>query len=97
MKEVFVMEAWNARLKNVCITFMENDEDNEVNIAMALDQFESNLYDKSLLWWDFVGDFCKENAKNIDRAKVVMDKQVYLDYFLDELVYGPIFFAFSFV
>ena len=38
------MEAWKPRLANARATFLENNEDDEVSIAMALGQLESAVH-----------------------------------------------------
>lgn len=74
------------------VTFKEDNEDNEVRIAMALGQFESILHLESRPWYDLFGGSCKGKAKKIERIRMLIDKLMHLNYFTNELIWGSIFF-----
>jgi hypothetical protein len=82
------MEAWRARLANARATFLEDDE---VSIAMALGQLESAVHGELQPPISVIGGSSVGKAKNIERARVIMDERMHLDYFCDEL-WGPAFF-----
>ena len=86
------MEAWRARLANARATFLEDDEDDEVSIAMALGQLESAVHAELQPPRSVIGGSSVGKAKNIERARVIMDEQMHLDYFCDEPVWGLAFF-----
>jgi hypothetical protein len=86
------MEAWRARLTNARATFLEDDEDDEVSIAMALGQLESAVHAELQPRKSVIGGSSVGKAKNIERARVIMDERMHLDYFCDEPVWGPAFF-----
>ena len=86
------MEAWRARLANARATFLEDDEDDDISIAMALGQLESAVHEelpppRSVFGGSHVG-----KLMNIERFRVDMDDRMYKDYFCDEQVWGPSFF-----
>ena len=80
------MKAWRARLANARATFLEDDKDDEVSIAMALGQLESAIQVKLQPPMSVIGGSSVRKAKNIERARVIMDERMHLDYFCDEPV-----------
>ena len=83
------MEAWRARLANARATFLEDDK---VSIAIALDQLENAVHKELQPPMSVIGGSSVGKAKNIERARVIIDKRMHLDYFCDEPVWGPAFF-----
>lgn len=51
---------------------LDDDEDNEVNMRMALDQMQ-DLINVYLPRHGVVGGSCERKSANIERAKVIMD------------------------
>jgi hypothetical protein len=86
------MEAWRARLANARATFLEGDEDDDVNIAMTLGQLESAVHVELQPPMSVIGGLSVGKAKNIERARAIMDERMHLDYFCDEPVWGLAFF-----
>ena len=78
------MEAWRTRLANARATFLEDDE---VNIAMALGQLENAVHAELQPAISVIGGSSVGKVMNIERARVIMDERMYLDYFCDEPVW----------
>jgi hypothetical protein len=83
------MEAWRACAAQQ--QFMENDEQDEVEIQQAFDQLQDNL-DEDVLPRKRAGGSQRGKAQNIDRERVVMDEKMFHDYFSDTPTFGPVHF-----
>ena len=78
------------RLEEARQDFLDDDEDNEANMAMALDQLQD--MDAPLPRRAVAGGSCKGKRANIERARVLMDERMHLDYFAENPVWGPSYF-----
>jgi hypothetical protein len=85
------MEAWRYRFKESRERFLEDDEDDDANMEMAVDQFQ-NFIDYEGPSRRAAGGSRQGNAANIERDRVIMDAQMYKDYFADRPTHGPISF-----
>jgi hypothetical protein len=82
------MEAWNSRFKESRERFFEDDEDDDVNMQHAVDQFQ-NFIDHEPPSRRAAGGSRQDKATNIERDKVIMDAQMHKDYFADHPTYDP--------
>ena len=73
----FAIEAWRARLANARATLLEDDEDDEVSIAMALGQLESAVHAELQPPMSVIGGSSVGKAKNLERARVIMDGRIH--------------------
>ena len=87
---VLVMEKWRARLAGAQVAFREDEEDDELEMRMALDQLQSFI--------DFkpaskrrAGGSISGKSPNIERVRIAMDNQMYLDYFTNPPIWYLIF------
>jgi hypothetical protein len=85
------MDAWRARLEEARQAFLDDDEDDEANMAMALDQLQDNM-DAPPPRRAVAGGSTHGKRANIERARVLMDERMHLDYFSETPVWGPSFF-----
>ena len=86
------MEGWRTRLVGVQVAFREDDENDELEMQMALDQLQSFI-DLEPSPKRRAGGSTSRKSPNIERAMIAMDNQMYLDYFVDPPIWGPRFFA----
>ena len=82
------MEAWRSRFKESQERCLEDDEDDDANMEMAVDQFH-NFIDYEAPSRRAVGGSRQGKAANIERDRVIMDVQMYKDYFVDRPTHGP--------
>jgi hypothetical protein len=82
------MEAWRSRFKESRERFLEDDEDDDANMEMAVDQFQ-NFIDYEAPSRRAAGGSRQGRAANIERDRVIMDAQMHKDYFADRPTYGP--------
>jgi hypothetical protein len=80
-----------ARLEEARQAFLDDDEDDEANMGMALDQLQ-DIMDAPLPRRGVAGGSCQGKRANIERARVLMDESMHLDYFAEAPVWGPSFF-----
>ena len=80
-----------ARLEEARQAFLDDDEEDEVNMTMALDQLQ-DVMDAPLPRRGVVGGSCLGKRANIERARVLMDERMHLDYFAETPVWGPSYF-----
>jgi len=85
------MEGWRARLASAQVAFREDEEDDELEMQMALDQLQSFI-DLEPAPKRHHGGSISGKSPNIERARIAMDNQMYLDYFADPPIWGPSFF-----
>ena len=71
---------------------MEDDEDDDVNMEMAADQFQ-NFIDYEPPTWTAAGGSRQGKAANIERDKVIMDAHMHKDYFAERPTHGPHIFG----
>ena len=92
LKVVFIivgrMEAWRSRFRESHERFLEDDEDDDVNMEMTVDQFQ-NFIDYEGPSRRAPGGSRQGKAANIERDRVIMDAHMYKDYFADRPTYGP--------
>ena len=86
------MDAWMARLEESRQTFQEDDEDDEVNMGMALDQLQ-DIMDAPPIRRAVAGGSGQSKRANIERDMMLMDERMHLDYFADAPVWGSFFFV----
>jgi hypothetical protein len=84
------MEEWRARLVRAQVAFREDEEDDELEMQMALDQLQS-FSDLEPASKRRAGGSISGKSPNIERARIAMDNQMYLDYFADPPIWGPSF------
>jgi hypothetical protein len=82
------MDAWRSRFKESRERFLEDDEDDDANMEMAVDQFQ-NFINYEGPSRRAAGGSRQGKAANIERDKVIMDAKMYKDYFVDRLTHGP--------
>jgi hypothetical protein len=82
------MEVWNSRFRESRERFFEDDEEDDVNMQMAVDQFQ-NFIDYEPPSRGGAGGSRQGRAANIKRDIVVMDAHMHKDYFADRPTYGP--------
>jgi hypothetical protein len=82
------MEAWSSRFKESQERFFEDDEDDDVNMQQAVDQFQ-NFIDHKPPSRRAASGSRQGKASNIERDKIIMDAQMHKDYFADRPTYGP--------
>lgn len=80
------------RLTNVRQMSLEDGEEDEVNMAMVLDQLQDLIDVDPPPWRGFTGGSCKGKSFNIERTKVIMNEQMFLDYFAKVSIWGLAFF-----
>jgi hypothetical protein len=80
--------AWSSRFRKSRERFLEDDEEDDVNIQMAVDQFQ-NFIDYKPPSRRAAGSSRQGRAINIERDRVIMDAQISKDYFADHPTYGP--------
>ena len=85
------MDAWMARLEEARQVFLDDDEENEANMGMALDQLQYNM-DAPPTRRVVAGGSSQGKRANIERARVLMDERMHLDYFAESPVWGPAYF-----
>ena len=85
------MEGWRARLASAQVAFREDEEDDELEMQMALDQLQSFI-DLEPTPKRRAGGSIFGRSPNIERARIAMDNQMYLDYFAEPPIWGPSFF-----
>jgi hypothetical protein len=85
------MESWRARLTAAQQQFMEDDEQNEVEMQQAFDQLQDNI-DEDVPPQRRASGSQRGKAQNIDRERVVVDERMFNDYFLDTPTFGPVHF-----
>jgi hypothetical protein len=85
------MDAWMARLEEARQAFLDDDEEDEWNMGMALDQLQYNM-DAPPTRRVVAGGSSQGKRANIERARVLMDERMYLDYFAESPVWGPAYF-----
>ena len=85
------MEGWRARLASAQVAFREDEEDDELEMQMALDQLQSFI-DLKPTPKRRAGGSISRKSPNIERARIAIDNQMYLDYFVDPPIWGPSFF-----
>ena len=73
------------------MAFLDDDEEDEANMSMALDQLQE-LIDAPPIPRVVAGGSGQGKRANIERARVLMDERMHLDYFADAPVWGPSFF-----
>jgi hypothetical protein len=78
-------------LASAQVAFREDEEDDELEMQMALDQLQSFI-DLEPAPKRRAGGSISRNSPNIERARIAMDNQMYLDYFADPPIWGPSFF-----
>lgn len=82
------MEEWRARLAGAREALMEDDDESELEMQMALDQLQEFI-DFEVEPRRRAGGSRIGKSPNIERARVAMDNQMYLDYFADPPIWGP--------
>ena len=70
---------------------MVDEEEDELEMQMALDQLQSFI-DEEPEPRRVAGGSSLGKTPNIERLRVVMDRQMYVDYFADPPIWGPSFF-----
>lgn len=65
--------------------FLDDDKNDEANMGMTLNQLE-DLINAALTVRGVAGGSCEGNRANIERARVIMDKRMYLAYFAESPV-----------
>ena len=85
------MDAWMARLEEARQAFLDDDEDDEANMGMALDQLQ-DIMNAPPPRRGVAGGLCEGKRANIERARVLMDERMHLDYFIEASVWGFFFF-----
>ena len=81
----------DGKIGGVPAGFLDDDDEDEANMEMALDQLQ-DIMDASPPLRVVAGGSCKGKRANIERARVLMDERMYLDYFAETPVWGPSFF-----
>ena len=79
------------RLEEARQAFLDDDEDDEANMGMAFDQLQANM-DTPPFRRVVAGGSSHGKRANIERARVLMDERMHLDYFAESPVWGPSFF-----
>ena len=82
------MEACSSRFKESRERFFEDDEDDDVNMQMAVDQFQ-DFIDHEPPSRRAAGGSRQGKAANIERDRLIMDAQMHKDYFADRPTHGP--------
>jgi hypothetical protein len=82
------MEAWRSRFRESRERFLEDDEDDDMNMEMAVDHFQ-NFIDYEPPSRRAAGGSRQGRAANIERDRVIMDAQMHKDYFADCPTHGP--------
>ena len=82
------MEAWRATFRKSHERFLKDDEEDDVNMGMAIDQFQ-NYIDYEPPSRRAAGGSRQGKAANIERDRVIMDAQMHKDYFADRPTHGP--------
>ena len=80
-----------ATLEEARQAFLDDKEEDEANMGMALDQLQ-DVMDAPLPQRGVAGGSCLGKRANIERARVLMDERMHLDYFAKAPVWGPSFF-----
>jgi hypothetical protein len=88
--EIVGMDDWMLRLEEARWSFLDDDEEDEANMSMALDQLQ-DLIDAPPIPRVVAGGSGQGKRANIERARVLMDERMHLDYFADAPVWGPFF------
>jgi hypothetical protein len=78
-------------LASAQVAFRKDEEDDELEMQMALDQLQSFI-DLEPAPKRRAGGSISRNSPNIERARIAMDNQMYLDYFADPPIWVPSFF-----
>jgi hypothetical protein len=85
------MDDWMARLEAARQSFLDDDEEDEANMEMALGQLQDNI-DAPPPRRAAAGGSSQGKKANIERARVLMDERMHLDYFAEVPVWGPAYF-----
>ena len=85
------MDDWMARLEAARQAFLDDDEEDEANLEMALAQLQDNM-DAPPPRRAAGGGSIQGKRANIERARVLMDERMHLDYFAEVPVWGPTYF-----
>ena len=85
------MDAWTARLEEARQAILDDDEDDEANMGMTFDQLQ-DIMDAPLPRRGVAGGSCEGKRANIERARVLMDERMHLDYFAEAPVWVSSFF-----
>ena len=84
------MEEWRVRLTGAHVAFRKDEEDDELEMQMALDQLQSFI-DLELTPKRRASGSISGKSPNIERAMIAMDNHMYLDYFVDPPIWIPSF------
>lgn len=71
---------------------MEDNDEDEMNIVMVLGQLQ-DLIDANPLPRSLASGSYERKILNIERTRVIMDEQMFVDYFPEVRVWGPAFFC----
>jgi hypothetical protein len=82
------IKAWSSRFRETRERFLEDDEDDDVDMEMAVNQFQ-NFIDYEPPSRSAAGGSHQGRATNIDRDRVIMDAQMHKDYFAERITRGP--------
>ena len=85
------MEAWRSRLASAQEALLVDEEEDELEMQMALDRLQS-LIDVEPEPKERAGGSSSRKSPNAERLRVVMDRQMYMDYFADPPLWGSCFF-----
>ena len=81
-----------AKVEEARQAILDDDKDDEANMEMALDQLQDNM-DAPPPRRAAAGGSSQGKRANIERARVLMDERMHLDYFAEDPVWGPSFFC----
>ena len=82
------MNAWSSRFRESRDRFFYDDEDDDVNMQQAVDQFQ-NFIDHEPPSRRAAGGSRQGKAAKIERDRMIMDAQMHKDYFADRRTHGP--------
>ena len=86
-----MVDAWRRRFISVRATFWKDDEDDKASMTMALEQLQQ-VVDLEPPQRRQPGGSYLRRAPNLDRDRILMDERLWMGYFSETLVYGPIYF-----
>ena len=82
------MEAWSSRFRHSREMFLEDDEDDDVDMEMAVDKFQ-NFIDYDSPSRRATGGSRSGRVANIERDRVIIDAQIHKDYFAERPTHRP--------
>jgi hypothetical protein len=83
-----LMEAWRSRFRETRERFLEDDEEDDANMKMAIDRFQ-NFIDYVPPSRRAASGSRQGRTTNIERDRVIMDAQMHKDYFVEHPTHGP--------